>query len=258
MRRALLLTFVLSLLCPSSMPCYAEEPARAAPPSQAAPSAVFGRLRDYLVTSPLDFDTSFVARNETLGTTRGTARNLIKHPNLFRIDSTVGKHSYVVVSDGRLMTIYLPDEHKYAELPAPGSAREGLGLVTGLMAAQSSVLSFIGVIDDVASGREGYKVSAAPAEAIGGRHCDGFTIVDATLDITYRWKVWLEKKDVALPCKVESGSDDQIDFGTRTNEFSWKQNPVFPQDAFKFAPPAGAKKVDVGDLDLSPPADVHE
>jgi len=252
MRRLLLLTGVLFVYASPST-CPAEEPTQAAAPSQSEPSAVFGRLRDYLITSPLDFDTSFVARNETLGTTRGTAHNLIKHPNLFRIESTVGKHSYVVVSDGRAMTIYLPHERKYAELAAPGSAREGLGLVTGLMAAQSSVLSFIGVIDDVASGHEGYKITAAPAETIGGRQCDGFKIVDATLDITYRWNVWLEKKDVALPCKVESGSDDQVDFGTRTNEFSWKQSPVFPQDAFKFAPPAEAKKVDVGDLDLGPP-----
>ena len=43
--------------------------------------------------------------------------------------------------------------------------------------------------EDVAAGSKGLQVTAAGAENIGGRPCDGFTIVEATEEATTKWKV---------------------------------------------------------------------
>ena len=108
------------------------------------------------------------------------------------------------------------------------------------------------MIEDVAAGSKGLQVTAAGAENIGVRPCDGFTIVEATEEATTKWKVWLERSDVPLVCKFVTGSTDSLADAMQTNEFTWKLNPVFPPDAFVFTPPKGSEKVDVGSLGLEP------
>ncbi len=251
-------TMLLSPLfaCIFATACLAQEqnplpsPKAATPPGE--PAATFGRLRDYLVSKPLDFQTTFVAHSDTLGTLRGSLHFLVQRPNLFRIESSSGHGSYVVISDGKVMTIYKPKDEKYAQLPAPGSARQGLGLVTGLMAMESQTLVLLGVIEDIAAGGKGFQATRGNTEAIGGRPCDSFSIVEATEEFTTKWKVWLEKSDVPLVCKFVTGSTESLADAMQTNEFTWKQEPVFPPDAFVFTPPKGSEKVDVGGLGLEP------
>ncbi len=249
-------TILLSPLfaCIFATACLAQEqppsPSPKATPSE--PAATFGRLRDYLVSKPLDFQTTFVAHSDTLGTLQGSLHFLVQRPNLFRIESSSGHGSYVVISDGKVMTIYKPKEGKYAQLPAPSSARQGLGLVTGLMAMESQTLVLLGVIEDIATGGKGFQVTSGNTETIGGRPCDSFSIVEATEEFTTKWKVWLEKSDVPLVCKFVTGSTESLADAMQTNEFSWKQDPAVPADVFVFTPPKGSEKVDVGGLGLEP------
>jgi len=254
MARALFLCSVFTGMIATT--CLAQvEPS--APSSQVTaasgePAAVFGRLRDYLVSKPLDFQTTFTAHSDTLGTLRGALHFLVQRPNLFRIESSSGHASYVVISDGKVMTIYKPKDQKYAQVPAPSTPREGLGLVTGLMAMESQTLVLLGVIEDIADGGKGLQVTAGGTEAISGRQCDGFTIVETMEVVTTKWKVWLEKSDVPLVCKFVTGSTESLAHAMQTNEFSWKQSPVFPPDAIAFTPPNGSEKADVGGLGLEP------
>ena len=232
----------------------AESPT-ASPPGTSAPAsteATFARLRDYIVAHPLDFKTSFVAHSDTLGTMRGSLHFLVQRPNLFRIESSYGRGSYVVTSDGKVMTIYRPEEEKYAHLPAPSSPRQGLGLVTGLMSMESQALVLLGVVEDIAAGSKEYQVTPGSTETIGGLSCDSFSIVEATDVVTTKWKVWLQKADVPLVCKFVTGSTESLADATQTNEFSWKLDPVFPPDTFVFTPPKGSQMVDVGSLGLEP------
>jgi Predicted periplasmic protein (DUF2092) len=55
-------------------------------------------------------------------------------------------------------------------------------------------------------------------------------------------KSWLEKSDVPFVCKFVTGGTETLADAMQTNEFSWKQNPVFPPDAFVFTPRKVAKK----------------
>ena len=68
------------------------------------------------------------------------------------------------------MTIYKPRDQKYAQVPAPSTPREGLGLVTGLMAMESQTLVLLGVIEDVAEGGNGLQVTVGDTETISGRN----------------------------------------------------------------------------------------
>ena len=219
-------------------------------PAQAEPAATFGHLRDYLNTSPLDFKTSYVVQG-TLAT-KGSLQFFIQRPNAFRIESTVGRRSYVTISDGKVMTIYTPKDKKFAQLPAPDRPSDGLRMVSGLMGLESAVLRFLDIVDGVAAGRDDLQVKAAGLETIAGGQCEGFTVVETTDAVVNTWKIWLQKNQIPLPCKFEIRSSEDA-LSSQSNEFICTQpSPKFPADKFVFTPPEGGKKVDVGDLNLDP------
>lgn len=242
--------FYLLVVWMSVTSCLAQTQTPSSTPSETDPAVIFGRLRDYLDNNPLDFKTSFVVGGDA--PFRGSMQFFIQRPNLFRVESTIAHRSYVIVSDGQVMTIYVPKDKKFAQLPAPARPASALRIGAGLMGLESKVLEFIDVVDDIAAGRKDLRVSAAGSETIAGKQCDGFTVVDATVAVTNTWKVWLQKSQIPLPCKLETRSSDFL--STQTNEFSWKQPaPAFARDTFVFTPPPGGENVSVGDLGLSAP-----
>jgi len=69
-----------------------------------------------------------------------------------------------------------------------------------------------------------------------------------------KWEVWLESKEVPLPCKFVVSGSTGLTRDVQINEFSWKINPTLTADMFKFDAPKGSSKVDsVGALGLHPP-----
>lgn len=242
----------LFLLWMLATPCLAETP-----PSQSTiePQAVFKRLQEFAGSNVLDFKTTVDARSGMLGAIRGSVDYVIKRPNLFRIEVSVGGNKYALVSDGQVMTLYNGGEQRYTELQAPETPAEGLGLFTGLASVESQVLRLVSVIDDVARGASGVVVTTGGSEVIDGRQCDHFNVVENS-DGWYpeKWEVWLESKDVPLPCKFVVSGSTGLTRDVQINEFSWKTNPTFTADMFKFDPPEGSSKVNsVGALGLHPP-----
>ena len=229
------------------------EPSQNPQPDSAAraPSEVvviFKRLQDYMKSSPLDFETSFDARADGDELFRGSVHFLIRQPNRLRAESSFGDASYLVISDGTVMTIYNPKQRKFSQTTAPDSTARAFGFFTGEIGVKSQVLEFLGVVDDVVAGSDDIAVTAGGSGAIGGRQCDKFTVTSATGD--EKWEAWLEKSDTPLLCKLVYSN---VDGPTQTNEFSWKPTPVFSQATFVFSPPQGTTKVDMGNLGLTLP-----
>ena len=146
-----------------------------------APGVYFKQLHDYFDSSPLEFQTSFEARSDILGLgLRGSVRVLLLRPNLFRMETTSARSSYVLISDGKVLTIYDPRKREFAQLPTPKSFREAVNLFTGLRSIEPVVIDFLGIVEDVAAGAKEYEVTARGSGAVGGRQCDRFTIKQAT------------------------------------------------------------------------------
>ena len=151
------------------------EPSKNAPSNSVAsasgePRVIFKRLHDYVKSTPLDFETSFDAR--TLGEElyRGSVHFRIRQPNLLRIETSSGRNAYVVISDGKVLTIYDPKQRKFAQTTAPDSPAAAFGLFTGELAVESQVLDFIRVVDDVVAGSDDVEVQLlrAQAQSAGG------------------------------------------------------------------------------------------
>jgi hypothetical protein len=130
-----------------------------------------------------------------------------------------------------------------------------LGLLTGLASVESQILRLVTLIDDVAKGASGVVATAEGPEVIGGRQCYHFNVVENSDGwCPEKWEVWLETKDVPLPCKFVVSSSTGLTRDVQTNEFSWETHPTLTADTFKFDPPPGSSKVEsVSALGLHPP-----
>lgn len=236
--------------------CLAEEPsapvkvadnAKTAATSNEA-LATFQRLSAYLQSNPLDFETTFNATSDGNELYRGAGHFLLRRPNQLRADLTLGQNTYVVVSDGTVMTIANPQQKQYSQTNAPATISAAFGFFTGEIGIDSQVLNFLGVVDAVVSGSDGVKATVSGTENIGGRQCEKFTVTGSMGDDT--WIAWLEKKDTPLLCKLVYRS---VDGPAQTNDFRWTASPTFTATTFVYTPPEGANKVDIGTLDLAAP-----
>ena len=237
--------------------CFAEdqtEPSKNAPPPNSAAAvpdevrSTFARLQNYIQNKPLDFDSSFEARADGDELYRGSIHFLLSQPNLLRAQASYGQASYLIVSDGTVMTIYNPAQKKFSQSAAPSSLAQAFGYFSGEIGVDSQVLNFLSVVEDAAAGSDDFKLSAGGSETIGGHQCDKFTVTGKLGDNW--WEAWLEKGDVPLLCRVVYHN---VDGPTQVNEFSWKPTPTLSKDTFVFTPPAGSTKVDIGDLNLAAP-----
>ena len=132
--RILLCALVAWMLASTGIAQAQTEPSKNASSNSVAsasgePRVIFKRLHDYVKSTPLDFETSFDAR--TLGEElyRGSVHFQICHPNLLRIETSSGRNAYVVISDGKVMTIYDPKQRKFAQTTAPEFTRCSVWIV---------------------------------------------------------------------------------------------------------------------------------
>lgn len=216
--------------------------------NDAAAEVAFKNLDDYLQKNPLDFETSFNATSDGNELYRGTGHFLIQRPNQLHSEITLSQNTYWVISDGTVLTIYDVQQHKYSQTASPQSLAAAFGFFTGELGIDSQVLNFMDIVDSVVTGSDGTKATAAGSDMIAGQQCDKFTVSGSSGDDT--WQVWLQKGDKPLLCKLVYQS---VDGPAQTNTFTWKTTPAFTPQTFEFSPPAGAAKVDIGDLNLASP-----
>ena len=174
-----------------------------------------------------------------------------RRPNLLRVEITAPNFSYLLISDGDVLTIYNQIINNYTQVLAPRRPLGALMLFTGLTAFEAQVLRFLGVISDVASGRLGIQVSNDSPGTVAGKQCDHFVIGYSSKVFTDKWEAWLERGGVPLPCKSQINSAD--DWLIQTNAYFWNPSPTLAPGAFVFTPPKGSQKVDLGGLGLAPP-----
>jgi hypothetical protein len=213
-----------------------------------AAQTAFQNLDAYLQNNPLDFETSFDASSGGNELYRGKGHFIIHQPNALRADITLAHGSYLVTSDGQILTIYNPQQKKYAQASSPSSLSAAFSFFTGELGIDAQVLNFMDIVHTIVADNNGTTIKAGGSETIGGKTCEAFTVNTNSGSDT--WQAWLEKGDKPLLCKLVYHS---VDGPAQSNTFSWNAAPRESAGAFGFSPPAGSTKVDVGDLNMVAP-----
>jgi hypothetical protein len=210
--------------------------------ASAEASAALKRVQDYLRGAPeLRFVTQ-IAVHSSLGggTTQATADFITRKPNLFRVEFAIKGRRYLVLSDGKLITIFRPAANSYAQYPTSDTLIGTMYTVVGLSNLSGRMLDFFwaaGATHDVT-------VSAIPAIQVGGRQCTGIRVTrfEETFD------VWLEQKGQQLPCRLQSRRTDSLATLVHTYVFAWKDPSASAAETFSFIPPKGSRRVDAVEL----------
>jgi len=213
-----------------------------------AAQVAFKKFDAYVQNNALDFETSFDASSDGNELYRGKGHFIIHQPNALRADIELKSASYLVISDGTVLTIYDPQQKKYAQASSPASLSASFSFFTGELGIDAQVVNFLDVVHDVVSANNGTTVKSAGSETIDGKACDKFTV--STASSTDTWQAWLDKGDKPVLCKLIYRS---VDGPTQTNTFKWNATPQISATTFAFSPPAGSTKVDVGDLNMVAP-----
>jgi hypothetical protein len=193
----------------------------------------------------LEFQTSFHISRTVMKGTSGTARFFTRQPNLFRVEVTYkNKKKYIFVSDGKTLTIHLPNKRKFAQVPARDSIVGTMYFAAGTMMIQARVVDFFWTTDFWATLGDEVRVAAIGRSIIKGRECNRIGVHR----FEDKWEVWLEKTGAPLPCKLVSRKTDGSGLTVQTNEFHWNIKPEFPPEMFVFTPPQGSRKVDFSDI----------
>jgi hypothetical protein len=210
---------------------------------------VFAHLDDYLRNNAIQFTTTYDAKNLSLGASRGTARFYIERPNLLHIDLSGNGFSYVMTSDGKVLTIYDEKTKKYAQRPATERPIEAVNLFTGLAAFQARVPEFFGLSSRLASGGPDLNVEKVGVERVGALKCVRYNARYSDRAGSDEWTIWLREDGVPLPCKTIVRNSDEG--SQQTNLYNWESQP--PEAAkYSFVPPSGSTEVGISELGLRP------
>ncbi len=209
----------------------------------------FARLDDYLKNNAIQFTTSYDAQNVSLGASRGNGHFYVERPNLLRIELSGAGFSYLMISDGKVFTIYDEKKRKYAQRPATERPIEAVNLFTGLASFQSRVLQFLGLVGDVASGDSGLKVTKVGVYRVGNLACVRYDMQYTSEADSDKWTAWLRKDGLPLPCKTVIRSSDEG--SQQTNLYNWS-NGTPRSGTYIFTPPSGSTQVDISELALRP------
>jgi hypothetical protein len=210
--------------------------------------AAFKNLDNYLQNNPLDFESTFDASSDGNDLYHGKAHFIVRQPNDLRAEITLENSTYLVISDGTILTIYDPQQKKYSQTASPSSISAAFSFFTGELGIDAQVVNFMDVVHAVVSGGAGLAVKSEGTETLEGKTCDKFAV--GTAGNTDTWQAWLEKGEKPLLCKLVYHS---VDGPSQTNNFTWSGAPEVTATTFTFSPPAGSTKVDVGDLNMVTP-----
>ena len=195
------------------------------------------RLHEHIRNSAvLNFEVGItVSSSVSGGRTQATAAFLVRKPNMFRVEVAVKGRSYVILSDGTLVTLSRPTNNTFAQYPTSASLLGTMYTVAGLTNLSGRMLDFFWAVN---SGLD-TKVSAIPSLQVGGRQCAGIRVVrfEETFD------VWVETKGDPLPCRLQSRRTDGSAVSVNTYIFKWIPTSNIAADAFGFMPSKGSRQV---------------
>jgi hypothetical protein len=208
-------------------------------PQSSAEIALRTMNKELIAAKDLDLKTSFRITDPILGqSSNGNVHYILRQPNLMRVTAKTKNGQFVVVSDGKVLTLHEPDRRRYQQMPADDSIVGNLYLAAGLIGVEIRMVDFFWSVDYLATGGDYGRVSKLDQRSFRGKTCDGFK-VERGEDA---WSVWLDRSATRLPCHLISKRKDGSAFVTQTNTLTWKFAPETPESTFSFSAPKGHRK----------------
>jgi hypothetical protein len=162
-------------------------------------------------------------------------------PDRLRMDLKSDIKQRELYYNGKTVTQYAPRLKYYASVAAPGTVRETLSVATSRydLNVPLADLFFWGTdqagIEDIKSA-----IYIGPSQ-VGGLECDHYAYRQEGTD----WQLWIRSGKTPLPCKLVVTTLDLPAQPQYTATLRWDLKTPVDDKAFTFAPPKGAKKIEI-------------
>ena len=234
----------------------------ASPPAEAAPEgtgqdqssqnakALLKAMSDYLAAQKeisLSYDSIFEVvtdqKQKLQIATSGTVA--LSRPDKIRTSRQAGFADTEMVYDGKTLSFLGKGMNAYVQTEAPGTIDALIDQLRDRFHRQlpgADLLlanPFDGIMTDVTD------VKDLGSGVIGGKECDHIALRSKETDV----QLWIAQGDQPYPCRyviTSKGVDQSPQFTMVIRD--WKAGPGAAGTNFSFAPPAGARKLDVKDL----------
>ena len=164
-----------------------------------------------------------------------------KMPDRLRLDLKSDRKQRSLYYNGKTVTQYAPRLNYYGSVAAPGTVRETLSAAATKydLSVPLADLFFWGTdqagIEDIKSA-----IYIGPSQ-VGGLECDHYAYRQEGTD----WQLWIRSGKTPLPCKLVITTMDMPSQPQHTTTLRWDLNAPVDDKTFNFAPPKGAKKIEI-------------
>ena len=245
--KAVLALFLVAASAACSKPQTATAPAASAPATTAAApkavvepaavealqkmSAYLQTLNSYELTSNASRD--LVNSQGQRLTVNGTTHYAFRRPNDFRIDVDTDYKDRRFYYDGKQLTVYAPNYGYYASVPAPGTIRETLNLMTTKYGIELPLQDLFRWSEPGENRAEkltsGFLVGTVPLDGVDTDH---YAYREGDVD----WQVWIEHGARPIPRRLVIVDRSDPAAPTYDARLTWTMNPTLASDLFVFKP----------------------
>lgn len=168
----------------------------------------------------------------------------VKTPNRFVLDIATDKRERHYFYDGKTVTVYAPALKIYADFPARETISTTIEEAEDTYGVEVPLadLFYLGTKGSAADASNIVSAFYVSDSKISGVVCAHYAYRTATAN----FQVWIPKEGDPLPCKIVRDIADDPARPQYTAVLRWNPNETFAEDIFKFTPPPGVEKIEMG------------
>ena len=175
---------------------------------------------------------------------------LVARPNRARIQVSSDEQQRLYLYDGKTATVWAGLQGFYATVPAPGTLLELVNMFNNKYNIEVPLQDLFFWGTDKTNPVAITSALDMGSAAMGGATCEHYVFRQPGLD----WQIWIQLGDHPLPRKLVITTTDNDARPQFSSVITWNLAPSYNEEAFKFEPPADAKKIAIAEALPNSPA----
>lgn len=165
----------------------------------------------------------------------------VDRPHRLRAVMTGAGNKREIIVDGKTVTLYSPAQKYYSTVPFDGTLADLIGILRDKYGVELPLSDLFVWAAGEARTDQFESALYAGREYIGTDPCDHYAFRQKGLD----WQIWISAGANPVPRKIVITRRDDEARPQSVSILNWTSHPTFGDSAFRFQPPAGAKRIDL-------------
>ena len=170
----------------------------------------------------------------------GTVSMKLRRPNRLRVDVVSDRKNERIFYDGNTFTVFQPAVGYYASFAAPPTVHELVDVLEQRYGVDLPLADLFRLGTDEAQLGAIRGATLVGMSTVKGAACSHYAFHQADID----WEIWIQEGTQPLPRKLVITTTTERSQPQFTSVLTWNLAPTFDEQAFTFAPPPNAHRID--------------